>query len=188
MKKNIIISLKLTGLLILICAGIYPLFIAGIGKLAPGDGEGIKLHSNDRIVGYSNVGQRFTSDEYFQGRPSAVDYNGAGSGGSNKSAGNKEYLQVVQERIDTFLAHNPDIKKTDIPSELVTASGSGLDPHISAEGARVQIARIAKARSLNAETLQKLVDDHTEENGFGPKLVHVLKLNIALDKISSPKN
>src|SRR5215510_13697171 len=131
MKKNVIISLKLTLVLLLLLSGIYPLVIAGIGKIRSDGGNGEKVEVNGKVVGYANIGQKFTDDKYFQGRPSAVDYNAAGSAGSNKGPTNPDYLKQVQDRIDTFLVHNPGVKKEEIPAELVTASGSGLDPDIS---------------------------------------------------------
>ena len=130
MKKNLIISLKLTLVMIILCAVLYPLLIAGIGKAAPGGGKGETVLVNGKVVGYEKIGQRFTEDKYFQGRPSAVDYNAAGSGGSNKGPSNPDYLQVVKDRIDSFLVHNPGVKKDEIPAEMVTASGSGLDPFL----------------------------------------------------------
>ena len=107
------------------------MLIAGIGQAAPGGGKGETVSVNGKVVGYKLIGQKFTDDKYFWGRPSAVDYNAAGSAGSNKGPTNPDYLKTVQDRIDTFLVHNPGIKKEEIPSELVTASGSGLDPDIS---------------------------------------------------------
>lgn len=133
------------------------------------------------------VGQAFTQDKYFQGRPSAVGYNAGGSGGSNKGPSNPDYLAQVQARIDTFLAHNPSVKKSDIPSDLVTASGSGLDPHISPEGAYVQVSRIAKARNLDEVKVKALVEKSVQQpllGLFGTKTVNVLELNIALDQLA----
>src|SRR6476619_2157242 len=138
MKKYLLPSLKLTLALIVLLAVIYPLLIAGVGKLTPGGGDGETVKVNGKVVGYAIVGQKFTDDKYFWSRPSAVDYNAAGSGGSNKGPTNPDYLKQVQDRIDTFLVHNPGTNKKDILSDLVTASGGGLDPHISVEGAYVQ--------------------------------------------------
>ena len=126
MKKHLLVSLKLTFVMILILSGLYPLLIAGVAKLAPGNGKGETLSVNGKVVGYANVGQKFTEDKYFWSRPSAVEYNAANSGGSNKGPSNPDYLKLVQERIDTFLVHNPGVKKEQIPSDMVTASGSGL--------------------------------------------------------------
>lgn len=186
MKKYLLPSIKLTIVLILICSVLYPLLISGIALLAPGKGNGATIQNNGRTVGYANIGQQFRQDRYFHGRPSAVNYNAAGSGGSNKGPSNPDYLKTVQERIDTFLAHNPGIHVNEIPSELVTASGSGLDPHISPASALVQVKRVAKARALPEKTITELVKKHTEAplfNLFGTTTINVLQLNIALDQI-----
>lgn len=186
MKNYLLPSLKLTAVLIMICSVLYPLLIAGIGILAPGNGKGITVHANGLKVGYENIGQKFTEDKYFQGRPSSVDYNAAGSCGSNKSAGNPEYLDVVKARIDTFLVHNPTIKKADIPSDIVTASGSGLDPDISVEAAMIQVPRISKIRNRNESEIYKLVKSQIEKplfGIFGTTKINVLKLNIALNTL-----
>ncbi len=129
------------------------------------------------------MGQNFTDDRYFWGRPSAVDYNAAGSAGSNKGPSNPDYLKVVQERIDSFLVHNPGVTKEQIPAELVMASGSGLDPNISPASAYLQVARVAKTRGLDEAKVKALVDGHVETNPIGPDVVHVLKLNVALDNL-----
>lgn len=185
MKTYILPSLKLTFILIVICSIAYPLLVAGIGKAAPGKGAGVTLSVNGRIAGYENIGQKFTDDSYFQGRPSAVDYNAAGSAGSNKGPSNPGYLALVKERIDTFLVHNPSVKRNEIPTELVTASGSGLDPDISVSAANVQVPRIAKARHKTEKEIYDLVGRHTQRallGLFGPEKINVLKLNIALNE------
>jgi K+-transporting ATPase ATPase C chain len=184
MKKYLWPSVKLTLLLVVLLGGLYPLFLAGIAKMAPGKGDGISVMHNGRVVGYENIAQKFTDDKYFQPRPSTVDYNAAGSGGSNKSAGNPEYLKSVEQRIDTFLVHNPDVKKADIPAELVTASASGLDPDLTPAAAYVQVPRVAKARGIAADKLKQLIDANTQKpvlGILGVAKVNVLKLNIALD-------
>jgi K+-transporting ATPase ATPase C chain len=186
MKKNLLTSLKLTMVMILILAGLYPLLIAGVAKLSPGNGKGETLSVNGKVVGYANIGQKFTEDKYFWGRPSAVDYNAVGSGGSNKGPSNPEYLKTVEARIDSFLVHNPGVSKSEIPSDLVTASGSGLDPNISVQAATVQVKRIAKVRHIEAGNLEQLIVSNTEKplaGMFGPEKINVLKLNIALDNL-----
>ena len=186
MKKNLLISLKLTLVMIVICAGLYPLLIAAIGKTTPGGGKGKTLSVNGKVVGYELVGQKFTDDKYFWSRPSAVDYNAAGSGGSNKGPTNPDYLKTVQNRIDSFLVHNPGIQKQEIPSDLVTASGAGLDPHISVQGAYVQISRVARVRNLAIGRIKALVEQHVEKpllGLFGTEKVNVLQLNIDLDNV-----
>jgi K+-transporting ATPase ATPase C chain len=185
MKKYLLPSIKLTALMILLCAVLYPLLIAGVAKLAPGQGKGETISVNGKIVGYKNIGQKFTADKYFWGRPSAVDYNAAGSAGSNKGPSNPDYLATVQARIDSFLVHNPGVKKEDIPAEMVTASGSGLDPDISPATAVIQVKRIAAVRKIDEAVLLNLIAKHTDGpllGILGPEKVNVLKLNIELDE------
>lgn len=183
MKTYLLPSLKMTLVMLVLCCVIYFGIINLIGNLAPGGGEGKKLTANGKVVGYEDIGQRFTADKYFWGRPSAVDYNAAGSGGSNKATSNPAFLKTVQERIDTFLAHNPGITSEQIPAEMVTASGSGLDPHITPAGAYIQVARVARARGLNAAKIRSLVEQYIETNPIGPDKVNVLKLNMAADQL-----
>ncbi len=102
MKRYILPAIRLTVVLIVVLAGLFPLFIAAIAKMAPGKGDGVTVTHNGRIVGYANIGQKFTDDKYFWSRPSTVDYNAAGSGGSNKGAYNPDYLKTVQERMRQF--------------------------------------------------------------------------------------
>ena len=186
MKKYLMPSIKMTVVMLVICVLFYSLLVAGIGKLSPGAGGGEKVIVDGKIVGYTKLGQKFTDDKYFWGRPSAVDYNSAGSGGSNKGPSNPDYLKIVQERIDTFLVHNPGIPKEQIPAEMVTASGSGLDPDISPASAYIQVKRIARVRGLTENQLTKLIDEQIQEpflGIFGPATVNVLKLNVSLDKL-----
>lgn len=186
MKTYLLPSLKLTLILIVICSVVYPLLVAGIAKFSPGGGNGVTIIQDGKIVGYENIGQKFTDEKYFWGRPSSVDYNAAGSGGSNKGPSNPDYLAVVQARIDTFMVYHPGISKSQIPAELVTASGSGLDPNISVDAAKVQIKRIAASRNIDETTLNKLIDESAETSLFGlfgPEKINVLKLNIKLDQL-----
>ena len=186
MKTHIGPAIRLTLIMLVLLVVIYPLVVAGIAKLAPGGGKGETVTVNGKVVGYELIGQKFTEDRYFNSRPSAVDYNAAGSAGSNKGPSNPDYLKAVQARIDTFLVHNPGVDKADIPAELVTASGSGLDPDLSPAGAKIQVVRIAKVRGVSAEQLTQLVDQQTEGpllGIFGPAKVNVLALNVALDQL-----
>ncbi|GAB3712728.1 K(+)-transporting ATPase subunit C [Spirosoma flavus] len=186
MKTHLSTAIRLTLLMLVLLVVIYPLVVAGISRLAPGGGKGETVIVNGKVVGYKLIGQSFTQDRYFNGRPSAVDYNAAGSAGSNKGPSNPDYLKTVQARIDTFLVHNPTVQKSAIPAELVTASGSGLDPDVSPAAAKIQMARIAKIRGLSAERLNQLVDQQTKGpllGLFGPSTVNVLALNIELDKL-----
>lgn len=186
MKKYLLPSLKITLVFIVLCAVVYPLLIAAIGRFTPGAGKGETVSLHGKIVGYANIGQKFDQDKYFWSRPSAVGYNAAGSAGSNKGPTNPDYLKDVQSKVDTFLAHNPGINKEDIPAELVTNSGSGLDPDLSVAGAKVQIKRIASTRKIDENTLNALVESHIQKpllGIFGPSKVNVLKLNVALDEL-----
>ncbi|WP_138991425.1 K(+)-transporting ATPase subunit C [Larkinella sp. C7] len=186
MKTHLSPAIRLTLVMLVLLTVIYPLLVAGLSRLAPGGGQGETVVVNGKVVGYSRIGQSFTEDRYFNSRPSAVDYNAAGSAGSNKGPSNPDYLTTVQARIDTFLVHNPGVQKADIPAELVTASGSGLDPDLSPAAAKIQVARIAKVRGITVEKLNQLVDSQTEGplwGLFGPATVNVLRLNIALNAL-----
>ena len=186
MKQHILPAVKLTSLCIIIFSGVYSLLILGFAQAAPNKGEGQTVLVNGQVKGYTLEGQSFTQDKYFNGRPSAAGYNAAGSSGSNKGPTNPDYLKDVQGRIDSFLVHNPSVQKGSIPSELVTASGSGLDPDVSPEGALVQVARVAKARKLDEEKIKALVTQQIQKpllGLFGTEKVNVLQLNIELDKL-----
>ena len=184
MKQNLFPALRLTLALLVLCCVIYPAAIWGAAQLAPGKGEGVQLSQNGRVVGFANVGQKFSRPEYFNTRPSAVDYNAQGSGGSNKGPSNPEYLATVKARLDTLLLQNPGLTPAQVPAELLTASGSGLDPHLSPQGALVQAARVARARGLAPARVEALVRQHTEGGGLSPATVHVLRLNLALDELA----
>lgn len=182
--KNIFSILKFTLLLVIILAVIYPLSIWGIAQLAPNNGKGETISVNGKVIGYQKIGQKFDKSNYFWGRPSAVDYNAAGSAGSNKGASNADYLAIVQKRIDTLLLVHPYLQKSDIPADMVTASGSGLDPNISPEGALMQVKRVAIERKLDEEKVRNLVINKIEKPAIvGTSLVNVLELNVALDNL-----
>ena len=185
MKQHIIPSIRLTVATLLLFAVVYPVTLWGIAQLSPNSGKGEVIEYNGKTY-YSNIGQSFTDDKYFWSRPSAVDYNAAGSGGSNKGPSNEEYLAQVQARIDSFLVHNPEVNKSEIPVDLITASGSGLDPDFSDQAAKVQVKRIAKIRNIEEAKLLELIDSQTEKpllGLFGPEKINVLRLNIALDNL-----
>ena len=182
--KNIFSILKLTALLLVVFAVIYPLAIYGIAQFSPNQGKGETILVNGKVVGYQKIGQKFDKSNYFWGRPSAVDYNAAGSAGSNKGPSNPDYLALVQKRIDTFLLVHPYLKKSEIPSDMVTASGSGLDPNISPEGALIQVKRVAAARKLSEQKVQALVETKIKKpTVMGTPIVNVLELNVALDAL-----
>ena len=183
MKTYILPALKISLVLLILLSGVYPLVIAAIGKLTPGGGDGATVTLNGKVVGFERIGQKFTKDEYFWGRPSSANYQGDAGAGSNKGPANPDYLKDVDGKITFFLQHNPGVTRQQIPAELVTYSGSGLDPDISPEAAKIQIARVAKARNLSADKLTALIDANTKSplwGVFGPATVNVLKLNVAL--------
>lgn len=187
MKTYIIQTIRLTFICLIFFSGIYTVLVWGMAQASSDHGNGRLAISNNNAVGYEQIGQAFDADKYFWSRPSAVNYNAAGSGGSNKGPSNEEYLQQVQARIDTFLVHNPVIKKWQIPAELVTASGSGLDPNLSPEAVRIQVYRISSARHIAPDKIDALVDKFIEEplwGVLGPVKVNVLRLNIELDNLS----
>lgn len=185
MKNYIIPAIRLTLVCFVFFCGVYTMAVWAVAQLAPGQGKGVTLTENGKTH-HVHVGQAFTSDQYFWSRPSAVDYNAAGSGGSNYGPANASHLAEVQARIDTFLAHNPGIHKSEIPADLVTASGSGLDPHISVQAAKVQVKRIAAIRNIAESTVEQLIEKHTQKpllGLWGTERVHVLKLNLELDNL-----
>ena len=182
--KTIFSLLKLTLLTVILFAVFYPLAIYGIAQFAPNHGKGETISVNGKVVGYQKIGQKFDKSNYFWGRPSAVDYNAAGSAGSNKGPSNAEYLALVQKRIDTFLVVHPYLKKSEIPADMVTASGSGLDPNISPQGALIQVKRVAKERKLNEAKVKALVEGKINTAVMGPETINVLELNVALDELS----
>lgn len=185
MKTTFLQAVRLTIICLIVFSGVYTILVWGIAQAAPDAGKGEKIAGEGKTF-YANVGQSFTENKWFNSRPSAVGYNAAGSGGSNKGPSNPEYLAEVQKRIDTFLLLNPGVKKQDIPADLVTASGSGLDPHISVKAAKIQVKRIAKARGIQEEKLYALIAQNTEKplgGLLGPEKINVLKLNLALSTL-----
>ncbi len=184
--KTIIKDIKLHFVTLILFGLLFPLLIWAIGLIFPNQSNGLPIYKNGKLIGFENIGQKFYSDKYFWGRPSAVDYNAASTGGSNKGPTNPEYLKEVEKRIEDFLKKNPEVKRSEIPSDLVTASGSGIDPDISPQAALIQIPRVAKVRNLSKEKVKELVEKHIDKpllGLFGPEKVNVLKLNISLDKI-----
>ena len=185
MKNNLIPAIRLTLVCLVFFCGIYTAAVWAIAQFAPGQGKGFTVTENGKTH-HVNVGQSFTSDNYFWSRPSAVGYDAAGSGGSNYGPTNPDHLAEVQARIDTFLVHNPGINKSEIPSDLVTASGSGLDPHISVQAAKIQVKRISEIRNISESSLVELIEKHTEKpllGLFGTERINVLKLNLDLDNL-----
>ncbi|MEI9934497.1 MAG: K(+)-transporting ATPase subunit C [Ferruginibacter sp.] len=186
--KHILTALRLSLLSVFFFCVVYTLLIWGIAQAAPNKGEGETVTVNGKVVGYALEGQNFTKDKYFWDRPSKAGngYDATSGSGSNKGPSNPDYLADVQAHIDTFLVHNPDVKKEDVPSELVTYSASGLDPDISPEAAYVQVSRIAKIRNISEDKLNALIENSTQKplmNLFGTEKINVLQLNIALDNL-----
>ncbi|MBO3269319.1 potassium-transporting ATPase subunit KdpC [Hymenobacter defluvii] len=187
MKTHLLPAFRLTLVLLIVCCVLYPAVVWAVAQAAPGHGQGVQVSHKGRVVGFANVGQKFDRPEYFNSRPSAVDYHADGSGGSNKGPSNPEYLATVRTRVSEFLRQNPT-QQGSVPAELVTASGSGLDPHLSPAGAYAQVGRIARLRNLPEARVRALVAAHIHEPlvvFFGPATVNVLELNLALDSLAN---
>jgi K+-transporting ATPase ATPase C chain len=192
-RPAIVILVALT----LITGLIYPLLVTGVaGAIFPYQSQGSIIERDGKVVGSALIGQEFTSDKYFHGRPSATTaadpndatktvpapYNAANSGGSNLGPTNKALLERVQGDVEKLKQENPSAAA---PNDLVTTSGSGLDPHISPEAAGFQVARVARARNMPEDRVRQLVTEHIEGRMLGllgePR-VNVLALNLALDR------
>jgi len=193
-RPAIVVLLALT----LITGLVYPLAMTGIAEVIfPRQAQGSLIERDGKVVGSELIGQVFTSDKYFHGRPSATTapdpkdatktipapYNAANSGGSNLGSSNKALIDRVQGDIEALKKENPAAA---VPADLVTTSASGLDPHISPEAALFQVPRIAKARNLPEDRIRQLVEDNAEGRFLGllgePR-VNVLLLNLALDRM-----
>jgi K+-transporting ATPase ATPase C chain len=165
---------------------IYPLAVTGIAQVVfPNQANGSLMMVNGKAVGSELIGQQFNDPKYFWGRPSATEYNAAASSGSNYGPMNPNLLKAVQAHIDALKAADP-ANTLPIPVDLVTASGSGLDPHISIEAALYQVRRVASARGLSEAQVQSMVAHYTEGRQFrflGEPRVNVLLLNLALDRL-----
>ena len=169
---------------------VYPVVITGIARVAfPTQASGSLIMKDGKAVGSTLIGQNFTAPKYFWGRPSATGnapYNGTASSGSNLGPLNSALTDAIKGRIDALRAADPG-NTAPVPVDLVTASGSGLDPEISEAAAQYQLARVARVRGLTTEKVQKLIDAHTQGRllGFlGEPRVNVLELNMALDSAS----
>lgn len=193
MKSTFRPALVIFAMLTLICGVIYPYAVSGIGKLAfPDQTEGSIVTRNGTAVGSSLIGQAFSSPQYFWGRPSAtapMPNNAAASGGSNLGPTNPALLDAVKSRIDALKTADPD-NTAAIPVDLVTASGSGLDPDISVAAAYYQIPRVARVRKLAQEEVKAIVDRISQPQYlgfFGENRVNVLALNLALDLVQKQR-
>lgn len=180
--KNTLIAIKAFIIFSILLGLVYPLAITGVAQVAfPQKANGSLIVENGKIIGSSLIGQKFDKPEYFNSRPSAVDYNAAGSGASNLGPSSKKLAEQVQERIANLR------QKTHLPPDAVLTSASGLDPHISIENAKIQAKRVSKTRNISVKQINALIKENTDHELlgiWGQEGVNVLKLNIALDKVS----
>ena len=187
MKKNLITAVLMTLVTTVLFGLLFPLVITGLAQvLFPSKANGQLLTRNGKVVGSRLIGQSFTSPGYFHSRPSSAGtgYDAGNSSGSNLGATNQSLIARVQGDADRLQAENPGAA---IPIDLLTTSGSGLDPHISPEAAEFQVPRIANERGLKEDVVREAVRQHTQSRQFGllgePR-VNVLELNLTLDEIS----
>ena len=187
MWKEIAPAFKAMVVFTILLGIIYPLATTGLAKLMfPNAANGSLITANGQVVGSSLIGQNFAKPEYFQPRPSAAGngYDASNSSGSNLGPTNQKLIDRVKASIDQFRKDNPDYTGP-IPADLVTTSGSGLDPHISPASAQAQVPRIAKARGIAPDQIAQLIPQNTDDRQFGflgEPGVNVLKLNLAIDQ------
>ena len=184
--ESFIASIRLVAATMLICVAGYAAVVWTVGQiLTPGSAQGSLIAAADgTVIGSSQVAQNFTEPRYFWPRPSAVDYNGAGAGGSNKSPTSTDIADRARETVARYDATPED----PLPAELAAASGAGLDPHISEQAALYQAARVAQARGLSRAGVEALIHEHAFAPGafLAPdRLVNVLELNLALDRVET---
>jgi len=186
--KQLMIAIKITLATALLFGVAYPLLVTGLAKVIfPHQAGGSLIQTNGKIIGSELIGQAFTRPEYFHGRPSAAGdkgYDGLSSSGSNLGPTNQKLVDRVRDDVKKFRAENPTYQGP-VPADMVTTSGSGLDPDISPAAAEAQVDRVAAARHMSPDAVRKLVAANTEDRQFGvlgePR-VNVLKLNLALDQ------
>ncbi|KAB8033511.1 potassium-transporting ATPase subunit KdpC [Fluviispira multicolorata] len=188
MIKSIYRCIFLTLILFVLLGGIYPLIVTSVGKIFfPLQSNGGVEYIGSQAVGANLIGQNFSSTKYFHGRPSfagTLGYDGLSSTPSNLASTNPKLFTDINMHIIKILKGNPTVKRTDIPVELVTYSGSGLDPHISLQSALIQIPRVAKSRNIREDKVTKLVHSSLEKpifGFFGVDIINVLFLNLKLD-------
>jgi len=193
--KSLLISIKIFLFFTVLTGIIYPLFITGIAQIAfKHKANGSIIYKNNKAVGSELIGQKFDSTIYFTSRPSAIAYNPLPSGGSNYGLTNVKLKHSVDSCKKQFIKFNLLPDNSDVPSEMLFASASGLDPHISVNAALLQVDRIAKARNFNLSEKQKTIDmihDLTEAPQYlclGEERINVLMLNLELDKIITIMN
>jgi K+-transporting ATPase ATPase C chain len=185
MFKELKQAVLFTLVTMVLLGGVYNVVVWAIGRVAfPSQAEGSLIRRADgSVVGSRLIAQKFTRPEYFQPRPSGVDYNAASTGGTNYGPSNPDHLKAVQERLDA-VTKQEGVSAAQVPSEMVTASGGGMDPHIPPAVADLQAARIAGARGVPVERVRDLIRAHVEPPTFGflgRARVNVLELNLALD-------
>lgn len=185
--RHLRIALLTTLTLTVILCGLYPLVVWSIAHIAFADqANGSLVVRNGTVVGSSLIGQSFNGPQYFHPRPSAagLGYGGASSSGANLGPISHKLLDAVKERVENYRKENGLTYGVLVPADAVTASGSGLDPHISIRNAALQASRVARARGLSEERVQRLVEEHTDRPTcgiFGAPRVNVMMLNLALD-------
>jgi len=191
MKTQTMIALKFLLVMTILTGIIYPLVMTGIAQVAfPSKSNGSLLLKDGKVIGSELIGQKFDSTIYFWSRPSAIGYNPVPSGASNYGPTSDTLKKLVNTRKEYFAKNNSVSDPKDVPLEMIFASGSGLDPHISPAAAQLQIERVAQARHFDNNQKQKLVEtvkNLTEKPQFlilGEERINVLNLNIALDKIN----
>jgi K+-transporting ATPase ATPase C chain len=190
MKKQTIIALKFLLFMTVLTGVIYPVFMTGVAQIVfPANANGSLVMQDGKIIGSELIGQKFDSSIYFWPRPSAIDYNPIPSGASNLGPTSDKLKKQVAERRKLFVTNNSILDTSAIPKEMLFASASGLDPHISPEAALLQLKRVAMARNLNETQKQKveqLIKNKTQEPQFflfGEPRINVFELNLALDSI-----
>jgi K+-transporting ATPase ATPase C chain len=188
MFRDTIRSLLALAAFTVICGVAFPLVVWGVGQIGfSGKANGSLVHSGGRVVGSSLLGQDWKGEQWFHGRASAVGYDANGSGGSNLGPNSADLAAAVKERL-AATAKDDGVSAAQVPVDLVTASASGLDPHVSLQGALIQVNRVARARGLAPARVEQLVRSHVQDKtlGFlGAKRVNVLSLNIALTELRS---
>jgi K+-transporting ATPase ATPase C chain len=191
MVKEIKQAILFTIVTMVLLGGGYHVVLWAIGRVAfPTQAEGSLVRRPDgTIIGSRLIAQKFTRPEYFRPRPSGVDYNAASTGGSNYGPSNPDLLKAVQERLDVITKQD-GVTAGQVPSEMVTASGGGLDPHIPPAAAALQASRVASARGVAVDRVRDLIQAHTEPPTFGflgRARINVLELNVALDETLGPR-
>ena len=186
------IAVKMTIVLTLLTGIAYPAVMAGLAHLFfPRQAEGSLIIRDGQVVGSQLIGQNFSLAKYFHPRPSAAGdkgYDASNSSGSNLGPTNKTLIETVRSRVSTLREHEPGINHNEIPVDLVTASGSGLDPEITPAAAEIQVPRVAKARGLSDASVRSLISAHTRGRTLGllgEPGVNVLELNMALDNLGT---